>query len=258
MQYIKKGIKFKGISLLVIGVILLLNLVSCGKKDDSNSVTFKKESDHFEFYSTDKDKEVLSDLEKALEDNYNRISEDLDVNLERKIKVNIYPDIEQFHNEVDMGSTEEWFVGAAKNGEIFMVSPLNSGSIHNYDSLLQVIVHEYTHIIVGEINNYTDTYLNEGIAVVESKQVSDRAMKEYLKYVTHSNKLPSIDDMKNNYSNLEQPYAVSGGFVDFLLNKYGYEIVINIIKEPEKIENILGEDKQTLLEGWEKYIIENY
>lgn len=258
MKYIKKKVRFKGVSLLVNGMILLLTLASCGKKDDSNSLTFKKESDHFEFYSIDKDKEVLGNLEKSLEDNYDRISKDLNVNLERKIKVNIYPDIEQFHNEVDMGSTEEWFVGAAKNGEIFMVSPLNPGSVHNYDTLLKVVVHEYTHILVGEINNYTDTYLNEGIAVVESNQIFDDGMNEYLKYATSSNKLPSIDDMKNNYSNLEQPYIESGGFVDFLLKKYGYENVISIIKEPEKIEDITGRAKDVLQEDWKKHILENY
>jgi hypothetical protein len=258
MEYMKRKVRLKGVSLLVIGMILLLILVSCNNKGDSNTLTLKKESEHFEFYSTDKDKEALNDLEKALEDNYDRISEDLGVKLENKIKVNIYPDIKYFHNEIGMSEAEDWLVGLAKNGEIFMVSPLNHGNVHNYDSLMKVIVHEYTHILVGEINNYTDIYINEGIAVVESKQISDSGMKEYLKYAASSSKLPSIDDMKNNYSNLEQPYAESGGFVDFLLNKYGYENVIAIIKEPGKIEYITEKSKDVLEEDWIKYILENY
>lgn len=79
-----------------------------------------------------------------------------------------------------------------------MVSPLNAESMHNYDSLMKVIVHEYTHVLVGNITPTTDTYLNEGIAVVEANQIGDS--KDYLKEVAKLNKLPSIDEMKNSYS----------------------------------------------------------
>lgn len=252
----KRIISFKGM-ILVLLITLLVVLVSCSKKEDNNTLSFKQESDHFRFYSTDKDKEILDDLEKALEESYDRISNNLAVNLKKKVNVNIYPDIDEFHNGIAMSDAEDWLVGLARDGEMFMVSPLNPGSVHTYDGLMKVIVHEYTHILVGEITNSTYNYLNEGIAVVESNQIDENA-KAYLKYITSLNKLPSIDDMKNNYSNLEDAYQVSGGFAEFIVSEYGYEKMTDIIKEPENIEDITGDSKELLKGNWEKYILENY
>lgn len=252
----KRIINFKGIS-LILWIALTVVLVSCSKKEDDNTLSLKKESDHFKFYSTDKDKEVLNKLEKSLEDNYERISKDLGVKLERKVNVNIYPDIKSFHDGIGMSDAEDWLVGLARNGEMLMVSPLNPGSVHTYDSLMKVIVHEYAHILVGEITNETYTYLNEGIAVVESNQF-DETMKAYLKYAIKLNKLPSIDDMEKKYSNLEQPYITSGGFVEFLVNNYGYDKVTKIIAEPKSLENVTEVSKDKLFENWKEYITENY
>lgn len=252
----KKIIKFKRINLILV-IALLVVLVSCNKKEDNNTLSFKQESDHFTFYSTDEDEKIIDDLEKSLEDNYERISKNLAVNLKKKVNVSIYPDIESFHNGIGMSDAEDWLVGLARDGEMFMVSPLNPGSVHTYDGLMKVIVHEYTHILVGEITNSTYSYLNEGIAVVESNQI-DESAKAHLKHITNLNKLPSIDDMKNNYSNLEDAYQVSGGFAEFIVNEYGYEKMRDIIEEPENIEDITGASKELLEGKWEKYILENY
>ena len=85
MKWNKRIIKFKGIS-LVLGIALSVVLVSCSKKEDNNTLSFKQESDHFIFYSTDGDEKILDDLEKSLEDNYERISKNLAVNLKKQVK----------------------------------------------------------------------------------------------------------------------------------------------------------------------------
>lgn len=249
-------INFKWIS-LILGILLSVVLVSCSKKEDDNTLSLKQESDHFIFYSTNKDEKILDDLEKSLEDNYDRISKNLGVSLKKKVNTSIYPDIESFHKGIGMRDTGDWLVGLARDGEMFMVSPLNPGTVHTYDALIKVVVHEYVHILVGEIANYTHPYLNEGIAVVESNQI-DENTKAYLKHITKLNKLPSIYDMEKNYSNLENRYQVSGGFVEFLVNTYGYDKVTKIIAEPDEIENITEFSKDVLLESWKEYITKNY
>ncbi len=236
-------------------ITLCLSLFGCS--EDPKTIKLRQESDHFIFYSTKADKESLYDLEENLESNYERISKDLQVTLDEKIKVTIYPNISDFHKAIGMMAAEDWLVGVARNNEILMVSPLNPGSIHTYESLMKVIVHEYTHILVGNINSNTDIYLNEGIAVVESNQI-DNNTKYYLKEVAKANKLPSIDEMKNNYGKLEQPYLLSGGFVEFIVNKYGYDKMIDLIKNPEDIENVIGSTKEEIIEKWNEYILSNY
>ena len=235
-------------------ITLCLSLFGCSK--DTNTISLRQESDHFNFYSTKTDEEALGDLEENLESNYERISKNLQVTLDEKIKVTIYPNINDFHKAIGMTSAEDWLVGVARDNEILMVSPLNAGEVHTYESLMKVIVHEYTHILVGEINSNTDIYLNEGIAVVEGNQVDDG--KYYLKEAAKLNKLPTIDEMKNNFSRLEQPYAIAGGFVDFIINDYGYDIIIKLIEKPNEIEEILGLRKEDIITKWSKYILSNY
>ncbi|MDV4149857.1 hypothetical protein R0131_03325 [Clostridium sp. AL.422] len=237
-------------------IILGLSLFGCSD-DDPKSIKLRQESDHFNYYSIKDDKESLDDLEENLENNYERISKNLQVTLDEKIKVTIYPNISDFHKAIGMMAAEDWLVGVARKNEILMVSPLNPGGIHTYETLMKVIVHEYTHILVGDINSNTDIYLNEGIAVVEANQI-DNNTKYYLKEVAKANKLPSIDEMKNNYGKLEQPYFLSGGFAEFIVNKYGYDKIIDLIKKPEDIENVIGSTKEEIIEKWNEYILSNY
>lgn len=236
--------RYKGALIMMLISILLFG---CGEKSDT--IKLRHESEHFKYISTKADKEILSDLEENLERNYDRIANDLNVTLDEKINVTIYPNINEFHKATGYIDAEDWLVGFARNGEIFMVSPLNPGSVHNYDSLMKVIVHEYTHILVGNINKNTDIYLNEGIAVVEADQI-DSNTKYYLKETATLNKLPKLDEMKNNYSELEQPYLISGGFVDFIIKEHGYDKVIDVIKNPDNIEEIILK--------WREYILRNY
>lgn len=238
-------------------VMMLISILLFGCVEKSDTIKLRHESKHFRYISTKTDKEILSDLEENLESNYDRIANDLNVTLDKKINVTIYPNINEFHKATGYIDAEDWLVGFARDGEIFMVSPLNPGSIHNYESLMKVIVHEYTHILVEKINKNTDIYLNEGIAVVEANQI-DINTKVYLKETASLNKLPKLDEMKNNYSELEQPYLISGGFVDFIIENNGYAKVIDLIKNPDNIEKIIGLSKEEIILKWREYILSNY
>lgn len=244
--------RYKGaLAIMLISILLF----GCGEKSDT--IKLRDESEHFRYISTKTDKEILSNLEENLESNYDRIANDLNVNLDEKINVTIYPNINEFHKATRYTDAEDWLVGFARDGEIFMVSPLNPGSVHNYESLMKVIVHEYTHILVEKINKNTDIYLNEGIAVIEANQM-DSNTEGYLKEIAILNKLPKLDEMKNNYSELEQPYLISGGFVDFIIKNNGYTKVIDLIKNPDNIEEIIGLSKEEIILKWREYIISNY
>lgn len=241
-------------SLIILSAICIL-FVGCVEKADN--IKLRKESEHFKYSSTKSDEESLDDLEENLESNYDRIAKNLNVTLDEKIDVTIYPNIDEFHKAIGMEDAEDWLVGVAGTSDVAMVSPLNPGSIHTYDSLMSVIVHEYTHILVMNLNADTDTYLNEGIAVVEANQV-DNNTKYYLRETAKLDKLPSIDKMKNNYSGLEQPYFLSGGFVDFIISDYGYDGIIDLIKNPDDLERITGSTKEELERNWKGYILRTY
>lgn len=105
--------------LIILSVMCIL-FVGCGEKTDT--IKLRKESEHFKYSSTKRDKEALDDLEENLESNYDRIAKDLNVILDEKIDVSIYPNIDEFHKAIGMEDAEDWLVGVARNGEILMVS----------------------------------------------------------------------------------------------------------------------------------------
>jgi hypothetical protein len=62
---------------------------------------------------------------------------------ESKIDVFICPNIKSFHTAINVPDAPDWVVAPAKKNELIMVSPLNQGSVHTYESLMKAIVHEF-------------------------------------------------------------------------------------------------------------------
>lgn len=126
--------KVKVISFLF---VILLLFSSCGETKSINTTTdndikFQLSTDHFVFYSCDKDKKCLKDFSDTLNDNYERILNDLDVTLYGKVAVYIYPDIDTYHKEINRPNAPDWSVGSTRNNNtILMVSPLNPGESHS-------------------------------------------------------------------------------------------------------------------------------
>lgn len=157
--------------------LLLLLITSCcliliiGCKDitsieikDNDTLKLQKKSQHFVLYSCNKDKECLDELVRNLESNFDRVTNDLGHKPQKRIRVNIYPDIENFHIAIKEPNAAAWVVGSVVGDEIYMVSPLNPGEYHNYDSIMKVLIHEFTHVLTAQINSslcYRQVWLSE-------------------------------------------------------------------------------------------------
>lgn len=122
-------------------------------------------------------------MKKSLHENYKRISNDSNISLKDKVDIEVYPDIQLYHKAIGVPMAPDWNVGTGRESKIKMVSPLNPGKYHTYDTLMMVVVHEFTHVMVSQVNsNLKDIplWLNEGTAVFEAKQMNNN-MKEGLK-----------------------------------------------------------------------------
>lgn len=118
------------------------------KRENTSSLNMEFTSENFNLYSKKQDVKVLEDLSKVLESNYVRISKDMQTSFDSKIDVFIYPDTKAFHSAINYLDAPDWVVGAASKNELKMVSPLNPGSAHSYESLMKAIVHELAHTVV--------------------------------------------------------------------------------------------------------------
>ena len=230
------------------------------KRENTSSLDLKFNSEHFVFYSKKQDETVLDDLSKVLESSYLQICNNMKTSFDSKIDVFIYPNTKAFHIAINYPEAPDWVVGAAGKNELKMVSPLNPGSVHSYESIMKAIVHELAHSIVLNFRKQglvgLPNWLNEGFAYYEANQLTEADRKK-----VHSsllkNTIPSWNELKN--SNTFEfgemgGYGISATIVEFLIETNGYEKLKQYIVEPKNVENIYKISEKDLELMWLKYL----
>lgn len=253
--------------LIYIVLVVLLLLTGCSNsinKDTINTnnistnrdeIVQQLESDHFIFYSNTDDKNILKDLSKTLEDNYERITNDLSQTLKRKVDVYIYPDLDTFHKAIGESDAPDWVVGTAipSTYKIQMVNPLNAGGRQQAD-VMKVVIHEFTHIVIGNINSNLSRipiWLNDGVATYEAGQ--DETTDKVIADVKKSNKYYTLKDIESMGSydfGKKGGYQFSYLYVKYIVDEYGYDKLVALIKQPSQFQNILGVTQGDFEKAW--------
>lgn len=109
----------------------------------------------------------------------------------------------------------DWVVGIANGRIIRMVLPINPGnSGHAYDGIVQVAVHEFTHIVSSRINTYDKfiPVLSGRIATFESRQRNLLSENSDLLHV-------SLEEMFlwSSSNNPSKMYSCGSSFVAFIV-----------------------------------------
>jgi len=228
---------------------------------NNDSLKLAKESLHFGFYSTNGDIKVLDSLATTLENNYSRITNHLGIQINKKINVKVFPNVKAFHAAINLPDAPDWVVGKGSANELMMVSPLNPGSSYTYESLMQIIVHEFVHLAVY----YTradkgmagfSKWLSEGYACYEAGQINEYIRKSIESSL--SEKVPPTWTQLERASEIEfgnmNGYGLSITIVEFLIVRYGINKLVLLIKDLENIETIYGLSKDALEKQWIQYL----
>lgn len=233
------------------------------KQKNNSSLSLALTTAHFEFYSKEKDREVLEDLAKELEKNYAEITMHMRTEFKEKIKVYIYPDLSAFHKAVNYPEAPDWVVGAAGKNELKMVSPLNPGSAHSYESLMQAIVHEFAHTVVLNIREHgavgLPNWLNEGYAYYEADQLTPSQRQSVQSGISQKT-IPGWDEIREaSTSQFGEMggYEISATIIEFLVQSYGFDKLRQFIITPGSVEKIYGISEVKLEKLWMDYMIKN-
>jgi hypothetical protein len=256
-------VKIRLVVLNILSIIILMCLtISKLEGQNIDSLNIAKVSQHFNFYSTNGDIKVLDSLAITLENNYSRITNHLGIQIDKKINVKVFPNIQAFHTAINLPDAPDWVVGGTLNtDEIMMVSPLHPGSVHTYASLMQVIVHEFTHVVVYYARGDKGVtglprWLNEGYAQYEAGQVNEHIRK--IIELSVIAKTPPTWTQLDTVSVMEfgnmNGYGLSVTIVEFLVVTYGIDKLVLLIKEPENFEIIYGLSEYTLEKQWIQYL----
>jgi hypothetical protein len=233
------------------------------KKENPSSLNLGFTSEHFNFYSEEEDEEdeeVLENLSKTLESNYSRISKDMQTSFDSKIDVFIYPELKAFHTAINYPDAPDWAVGAASKNELKMVSPLNPGNAHTYESLMKAIVHELAHTVVLNFRKQgpvgLPNWLNEGYAYYEAKQLTN-AQRTLVHNQLLNNKIPSWNELEKadtvQFADING-YPISATIIEFLVGSYGLDKLKQFIIEPESVEKIYDMSQEDLERLWLEYL----
>ncbi len=190
------------------------------KQSDKISCNFVLKYDQDDTYSSEL---VLHSLVNA----YNQLAYDFGWYENSEFTVILYSN-EDFTSILDVPS----WAAAIYDGKIRI--PFQYASL-NIEDLESIIRHELTHALLHRISgNNVPAWLHEGIAQ-HKDGVDDSSVREVLREAVVNNTLIPISNLKKGFVNLKEEsqvkvaYAESLGFVEYLIDNYGFYTILNIL-----------------------------
>ncbi|WP_432666578.1 hypothetical protein R9X47_09555 [Wukongibacter baidiensis] len=223
---------------------------------DGQNDFIMEEKEHFIYYFTLQDKDSITEIDKTLENNYKKVVNDLKPDNLPKIKIRIYPGLKTFHKGMGWSNYPDWAVGTAYGvDEVRIVSPNNPGPAHSYDAILQVAVHEFTHVVTNNISSfaYKNTWLWESIALYEANQFKNPKEIKDLK----TDKYQKFTEIRDSIQRPEI-YEIGYTIIEYIKYEWNMETVRNLIKNNGNVEKVVGITPNELEKGWYEYISKKY
>lgn len=253
--------KRKVIITVVVVIFILLGIFAFKKyyipydKDKQMYKVF--EGKNFVYYSYNKDdKEKTKELNEYIESDYDNLLSKFGLKEIPKIDVKIFESSElmtegKYYKGIELA-------GIAMPEEIRLV-------LGNPYIMKSVFKHELVHLIVFNVNpkdmiNKND-WLQEGTADYYSSPNSTKDLSVVVSTMTDN--LPDLDFVLNDNNFLiireEWNYSLYKSIVTFIIDKYGQEELINIMKNigEKDVYEILNTNKEEFEIEWKAFILEN-
>jgi hypothetical protein len=230
------------------------SLQNSGKKE--YVLTQQKQSEHFVFNFAPSDSTVIDTIAVTLESNYQRIIQDLHANDQPIVTVKIYPSLAAYHVSIGNRKAPAWMIGSSWGADEFrIVSPLNPGPSHTYESVLQAMVHELTHCVHADITDekIPVRWLWESIACYEAGQFHDPSKLTYIK----NRKFPTLKEVSVD---TERGYVYELGYVliKYIKENWGQEKLNQLLRSNGDLNTILGISEAKFEENFYNYVTNNY
>ena len=231
-------------------LFFLIIYISCSNSTDLDN---DLEEDHFDFILYDGlSKSNIKEISKELEDNYKRILKDLQVQRMPKVIVKIWADYNNFLEamENDIGIRYE---GAT--GYVFGMTELR---IYHTPQSAIAAVHEFAHLVSMQVNSRITNnprWLWEAVALYENREFVN---PKTLPYMVSGN-YPTLNDLNRDY-NVSNHYIYSVGYLllEYIIETWGMDVVISLIKNNDNISNLLGITIQEFELGWYQFVENKY
>ena len=226
-----------------IAIMSIQDMISIVSKNEANSMT-------------DSVKKVHQDLFNELNNNVEKISLKYKHQPSKKIVIEIYPDLPTFHQAVGEENAPNWFMGTFEDNYLKIVSPLNPGPEHTYQSILTSTIHLFTMWLITDINPLAPKWARQGIGGYESKGMSEEFIKNSTLKNLHNLVIPSFQELDNDTWDFEtmKGFQFSYLIVEFIVNKFGLDALNKVIRNPSGYNDIFNCSESELHEQWVDYM----
>ncbi|MEJ6951608.1 hypothetical protein [Natronospora cellulosivora (SeqCode)] len=213
----------------------------------------KWETEHYIIYFNEDDRSGAEAVFAQLEKDVPRINEALQFIPSEKVEVYIYENQNVLHQKkygflVSLLNLD-WYIGDNIRDKVIMVSPLNPGPVHSFDSVVEVVSHEYVHALIYQINKKVPLWLDEGLALFLT---NGQALGS-----SRNTQIPTFKETQSNnsirFANANG-YGMAHIYIDFLTETYGFDSVLELVNNPKDHERIFGRSEKQLYDDWLEYL----
>lgn len=215
------------------------DMVAIVNKDEGNNAGTKQEKVHADLFN-----ELKGSVERLIAKYNHRPSQ--------KIIIEIYPNLSAFHQAAGKENAPDWFMGTFEGRYLKIVSPLNPGPQHTYQSILNATLHLYTMWLVRDINSEAPGWLIQGIGGIEAKTMSKEETLNSVNHYIQNVGVPTLGELNNE----SWEFGTMGGFqftyliVDFIIAQYGLKALNQLIRNPDDFQGIFQQSEQDLYHEW--------
>ncbi len=225
-------------------------IFSCSNGTDINN---QLDENQFEFILYDGlSSSDIREISENLQDNYQRILNDLQIQDMPKVIIKIWSNYDNFLEDMenDIGIR---YTGAT--GYIFSMTELR---IFYNSQVAVAAVHEYAHLVSLQVNRTISNnprWLWEAVALYETQEFTDPRTLSFMV----SGNYPSLSELNTDYNNSNHNiYSVGYILLDYIVNTWGMDSVIDLIKNNGNLSITLGIDTQEFESGWYQFVEEKY
>lgn len=222
------------------------------------------ETAHFVFYFEPAKKAGVAEMARLLEESYGEVTQALQYHPPAKTSVIVYSTQREFQRAARGRILDyvnlEWFIGDNRDDTVLIVSPDIPNRMHDARAIGQTAVHEFVHVLEDAINPALPLYIHEGIALYLAGQRMQYPLNQPL------TKLPDADTVFNTRKSFYTSYVFGNNdgyhhaylLVEYIIHEYGQDKLPQLVRDPLRLEQTLGQDALTVYAGWIEYLKRNY
>jgi len=207
------------------------------------------ETEHFIIQYNEEDKEIADKVSQIGENNYDKVTKSFNVNMSEKYNIMIYPTWDLFYksylHDTNLGHGTKSVTGyfTPDTNKINILSPNDLDGWSLGSSLESLVIHEFTHAVIMQINPDIPIYLNEGTATYVANQMESLNFFTTVVPAIVQDTFPSVDTIENMQPGDYRLYGFGCAFVMYIAENYGYEKLTEFIKTPD-IQTVFGVTKE--------------